>query len=100
MRAVRSYAAHEPTGRLSVFLGFDNHATRHAEMRQQDGIVVECADQIFRSAPKSDKRAAAQAVREILRHRKTKIPPPNLDLLNASAFHRLRQAASNGFHFR
>ncbi len=88
-----------PGGRRGPAGGIDDDPSRHSEMGEQHGIVVELADEILRPPSQTDQRASLQAVGEIRRHRPPEIRAAHEDALDAPPFHDRRQSAANRFDF-
>ena len=88
-----------PGRRRASARGIDDDPSRHSEMGEQHGIVVELADEVFRPPPQTNQRAALQAVGEIFRHGSPEIRTAHEDALDAPPFHDRRQSAANRFDF-
>lgn len=93
------FARHAGGGSILNAALLNAKRTRHAEMRNQRVAVVEIDQQIFGAAAKADDGAAGNPVGESIGKGEAQIAAAQLQLGDAGALHRRRQAAFHRFDF-
>ena len=88
-------------GRLGgrAALALDAKPAGHAEVHQQRLVRRQLGDEILAAPTQRPDRPAGQARREIARKRTPEVPAPQLDALEARAFHGGRDLAADLFDF-